>query len=49
MVARLVDALTVAKTNVALGWAGVLRGGEAVYTSQDEAAVTELLRRWPRK
>lgn len=38
-----------AKTNVSLGCAGVVRGGEAAYTSQDEAAMTKLLRRWPRK
>lgn len=32
-----------------LGWAGLGRGGEAVYTSQDEPALSEFLRRWPRK
>lgn len=31
-----------------LGWAG-LGVGEAVYTSQEEAAMTEVLRRWPRE
>lgn len=30
-----------AKTNVSLGWAGMVRGGEAVYTSQDEPAMTK--------
>lgn len=38
-----------AKTDVSLGWAGVGKGGEAVYTSQDEPAMTKVLRRWSRK